>query len=65
MVEMVDTVMACGYSNLLIKGQILGVDTPGYHVSPHVWYGTACLLIMNSIGSVSCSVEWGVAWCFP
>jgi hypothetical protein len=57
MVEMVDTVMACGYSNLLIKDRILGVDTPGHHVPPHVQYETACLLIRNSIGSVSCSVE--------
>jgi hypothetical protein len=24
------------------KDRILGVDTPGQHVSPHVTYGTAC-----------------------
>jgi hypothetical protein len=24
------------------KDRILGVDTPGQHVSPRVWYGMAC-----------------------
>jgi hypothetical protein len=24
------------------KDRILGVDTPGQHVPPRVWYGTAC-----------------------
>jgi hypothetical protein len=43
------------------KDQILGVDTPGHHVPPCVQYGTTCLLIRNTIGSVSCSVEWGMA----
>jgi hypothetical protein len=43
------------------KGQILGVDPPGQHVLPHVRYGTTNLLIRNTIGSVSCSVEWGLA----
>jgi hypothetical protein len=37
--------------------QILGVDTLGQHVPPRVWYGTTCLLIRNTIGCVSCSVE--------
>jgi hypothetical protein len=41
------------------KDRILGVDTPGQLVPPHVWYGTACLLIRYAIGYVSCSVEWG------
>jgi hypothetical protein len=41
------------------KDRILGVDTPGQHVSTRVWYGTACLLIRYAIGCVSCSVEWG------
>jgi hypothetical protein len=27
------------------KDRFLGVDPTGQHVSPHVWYGTACLLI--------------------
>ncbi len=39
------------------KDQILGVDTPGQHVSPCVWYGTTCLLIRNTLGSVSDLVE--------
>jgi hypothetical protein len=30
-------------------------------VPPCVWYGTTCLLIRNAIGSVSCSVEWGLS----
>jgi hypothetical protein len=42
------------------KDQILGVDTLRQHVPPRVWYETACLLIRNTIGSVSCSVEWGI-----
>jgi hypothetical protein len=41
------------------KDRILGVDPPGQHVSPHVRYGTACLLIRYVIGCVSYSVEWG------
>jgi hypothetical protein len=41
------------------KDQILGVDPPEQHVPPHVRYGTDCLLIRNSIGCVSCSVERG------
>jgi hypothetical protein len=27
-------------------------------VPPRVWYGMTCLLIRNTIGSVSSSVEW-------
>jgi hypothetical protein len=42
------------------KDQILGVDTPEQHVPPRVRYGMTCLLIRNTIGSVSCSVEWGL-----
>jgi hypothetical protein len=41
------------------KDRILGVDTVGQHVPPHVRYGTACLLIRYAIGCVSCSIEWG------
>jgi hypothetical protein len=37
--------------------RILGVDTPGQQVLPHVQYGTACLLIRDAMGSVSCSDE--------
>jgi hypothetical protein len=40
------------------KDRILGVDTPGQHVQPRVWYGMACLLIGYDTGVVSCSVEW-------
>jgi hypothetical protein len=40
------------------KDQILGVDTPGQHVPPRVWYGMACLLIRDAVGSVPCSDEW-------
>jgi hypothetical protein len=43
------------------KDRILGVDTPGQHVPPHVWYGMTCLLIRYTIGRVPCSVEWGLA----
>jgi hypothetical protein len=42
------------------KDRILGVDTLGQYVPPRVRYRTACLLIRNAIGSVSCSVEWGM-----
>jgi hypothetical protein len=46
------------------KDQIIGVDTPGQHVSSRVRYGLACLPIRNAIGCVSCSVEWGMATYF-
>jgi hypothetical protein len=39
------------------KDRVLGVDTPGQQVLPHVWYETACLLIRYVVGSVSCSDE--------
>jgi hypothetical protein len=39
--------------------RILGVDPPGQHVPHHVQYGMTCLLIMYTIGYVSCSVVWG------
>jgi hypothetical protein len=29
-------------------------------VSSHVRYGTACLLIRDDVGSVSCSDEWEI-----
>jgi hypothetical protein len=32
------------------KDRILGVDTPGQYVLPHVRYGMACLLIRYAIG---------------
>jgi hypothetical protein len=40
--------------------QILGVDTPGQQVPPHVKYGMACLLIRATIGCESCSEVWGM-----
>jgi hypothetical protein len=41
------------------KDQIIGVDISGQHLPPRVRYGTTCLLIRNTIGCVSCLVEWG------
>jgi hypothetical protein len=41
------------------KDRVLGVDTPGQQVPPRVRYGTTCLLMRNTIGCVSCLVEWG------
>jgi hypothetical protein len=43
------------------KDRILGVDTLGQHVPPCVQYGTTCLLIRNTIGSVPYSDEWEMA----
>jgi hypothetical protein len=47
------------------KDRVIGVDTPGQQVPPCVWYGTACLLIRDAVGSVPCSDEWefGVITC--
>jgi hypothetical protein len=42
------------------KDRVIGVDTSGQQVSPCVRYGTACLLIMDAVGSVSCSDEWEI-----
>jgi hypothetical protein len=42
------------------KDRVIGVDTPGQQVSPHVRYGTACLLIRDVVGSVPCSDEWKI-----
>jgi hypothetical protein len=36
------------------KDCILGVDTPGQHVPPRVWYGTACWLITKALVCLSC-----------
>jgi hypothetical protein len=43
-----------------VKDPVLGADTPGQQVSPCVWYGTACLLIRDAVGSVPCSDEWEI-----
>jgi hypothetical protein len=40
------------------KDQVIGVDTLGQQVSPHVRYGMACLLIRDAMGSVPCTDEW-------
>jgi hypothetical protein len=56
---MVNTVMACRAQ--ICCGQNLRSRPPGQHVPPYVRYGTTCLLIRNTIGSVSFSVEWGLA----
>jgi hypothetical protein len=42
------------------KDQVLGVDTPGQQVLPHVWYRMACLLIRDAMESVPCSIEWEI-----
>jgi hypothetical protein len=39
------------------KDQVLGVDTPGQHVSPRAWYRMACLLIRDAVESVPYSDE--------
>jgi hypothetical protein len=39
------------------KDRVIVVDTPGQQVSPRVWYGTACLLIRDAVGSVPYSDE--------
>jgi hypothetical protein len=41
------------------KDQILGVDTPGQHVTPRVRYRMHFLLIRDAVKSVPCSDEWG------
>jgi hypothetical protein len=46
------------------KDQFLGVHPPGQYVPPRVWYGTACLLIRDAVGSEHCSDVWEVAWSF-
>jgi hypothetical protein len=59
---MVETVGICQVIWLVMlesaKDQVKGVDTLGQQVPRHVWYGTACLLIRDVVGSVPCSDEW-------
>jgi hypothetical protein len=59
---MVETVGVCQVMWLVIlesaKDRVIGVDTPGQQVWPHVRYGTTCLLIRDAVGSVPCSDEW-------
>jgi hypothetical protein len=42
------------------KDRVIGVDTPGQQVSLRVWYGTACLLIRDVVGSVPYLNEWKI-----
>jgi hypothetical protein len=39
------------------KDRVIGVDTPGQQVPPHVRYGMTCLLIRDVVRSVPCSDE--------
>jgi hypothetical protein len=42
------------------KDRVIGVDTLGQQVPPHVWYGMVCLLIRDVVGSVPYSDEWEI-----
>jgi hypothetical protein len=42
------------------KDRVLRVDTLGQQVLPCVQYGTAYLLITDTVGSVPCSDEWEI-----
>jgi hypothetical protein len=35
-----------------VKDRVIGVDTLGQQVPPHVWYGKTCLLIRDVVGGV-------------
>jgi hypothetical protein len=57
----------CGLSKVWTGGEgydlhglwlVIGEDTPGQQVPPHVRYGMTCLLIRDVVGSVPCSDEW-------
>jgi hypothetical protein len=58
---MVETVRICQVMWLVMlesaKDRVIGVDTLGQQVLPHVRYGTTCLLIRDVVGSVPCSDE--------
>jgi hypothetical protein len=46
------------------KDRFLGVDPPLEQlVTRRVRYGMTCLLIRNTIGSVSWLIEWGMSQC--
>jgi hypothetical protein len=61
---MVETVGICQVMWFVMlestKDRVIGVDTPGQQVLPHVRYGTACLLIRDAVGIVSCLDEWEI-----
>jgi hypothetical protein len=42
------------------KDRVIGVDTTGQQVPPHVRHGMTCLLIRDIVGSVPCSNEWEI-----
>jgi hypothetical protein len=42
------------------KDRVIGVHTPGQQVPPRFWYGTACQLIRDAVGSVPCLYEWEI-----
>jgi hypothetical protein len=42
------------------KDRVIGVDTLGQQVPPHVWYGMVCILIRDDVGSVPYSDEWEI-----
>jgi hypothetical protein len=42
------------------KNRVLGVDTLGQQVPPHVLYGMAGLQIRDAVGCVPCSDEWEI-----
>jgi hypothetical protein len=58
---MVETAGICQVMWLVMlesaKYRVIGVDTPGQQVPPHVWYGTTCLLVRDAVESVPCSDE--------
>jgi hypothetical protein len=59
MVETVGIRQVMGFVMLeSAKDRVIGVDTLGQQVPPRVRHGTACLLIEDVVGSVSCSDEW-------
>jgi hypothetical protein len=61
MVEMVGICQVMWFVMLeSAKDQVIGVDTPEQQVSSRVWYGMACPLIRDAVGSMSCSDEWKI-----
>jgi hypothetical protein len=58
MVEMVEVRQVMWFVMLeSAKDQVVGVDTRGQQVPPHVRYRMTCLLIRDVVGSVPCSDE--------
>jgi hypothetical protein len=62
---MVETVVFCRVMWIVMleyaKDRILGVDISRQQVPQCVRYGTTCLLIRDTVGSVPCSNEWELA----